>query len=307
LEAEDFPIGAPLEFTQTRIEQIPEFWGTAQAVEGLTENDDPRTMNIWARYQRQAASPGTASAMIRSMMESDVRAVLPNLRVPTLVMWHESPANRAWEYAPLSRYLAEHIPDAKLLEIGGDQPAELNVFIDEIREFLTGVREESTDADRVLATVLFSDIVGSTELAARLGDREWGALLYAHHDVVRRQLERFRGSEVKTLGDGFLATFDGPARAIRCASAICDAARRLDLEVRVGLHTGEVEFREGDVGGIAVHIAARVAALAEASQVLVSRTVTDLVTGSGIRFDDAGTHELKGVPGAWQLFSVQPQ
>ena len=304
LRDDDFPIGAPPELLETWLQQVPDSWGRAVAIPGLSQDQDERTVAMWARYQRQAASPGTAQALIRMLVTHDVRRVLGDIHVPTLVLAHQPPVETYQPYVANSEFLAERIPDAKLLEIGGDAPADMNVFVDEVQEFLTGVRD-APEADRVLATVLFSDIVGSTERAAKLGDREWRSLLDAHDDLVRRQLDRFRGTEVKTLGDGFMATFDGPARAIRCAAAIREAVERLDVRVRIGIHTGEVELRGDDVGGIAVHIAARVAALAGAAEVLVSRTVTDLVAGSGIEFAERGAHELKGVPGSWQLYSLQ--
>jgi class 3 adenylate cyclase len=303
LRDDDFPIGAPPELIESWLTQVPDSWGRAVPVPGLSHDQDERTIAMWARYQRQAASPGTAQALIRMLTTHDVRRVMGDIHVPTLVLAHQPPVETFQPYVANSRYLAERIPDAKLVEIGGEAPADMNVFVDEVQEFLTGVRQ-APEADRVLATVLFSDIVGSTERAAKVGDREWRELLDQHDELVRRQLERFRGAEVKTLGDGFMATFDGPARAIRCAAAIREAVQRLDIRVRVGIHTGEVELRGDDVGGIAVHIAARVAALAGPSEVLVSRTVTDLVAGSGIAFADRGAHELKGVPGSWELYAV---
>ena len=209
--------------------------------------------------------------------------------------------------AMFGRYLSEHIPNAKLVELdGGDHlywVGDVDATLQEIEQFVTGARAQPR-AERVLATVLFTDIAGSTERAVELGDLRWGELLDAHHAIVRRQLERFRGREVKTMGDGFLAVFDGPARAIACACAIRDGVRQLGLGVRAGLHTGEIETSGSDVAGIAVHIAQRVSALADSGEVLVSRTVVDLVIGSGIQFEDRGEHQLKGVPNTWQLFAV---
>ena len=208
---------------------------------------------------------------------------------------------------PHATYLAEHIPGARLMELPGQENlifvGDTDAVIGEIQEFLTGVRSGPT-SDRVLSTVLFTDIVGSTDHAAALGDRRWRELLDRHDRAVHRQLERFRGLEVNTVGDGFLATFDGPGRAIECACAIRDVVEALDIQVRIGLHTGEIELRGDDVAGLAVHIGARIAAEAKAREVLVSSTVKDLVAGSGIEFEDRGEHELKGVPGSWKLFAV---
>ena len=236
--------------------------------------------------------------------ELDVRAVLPTVRAPTLVVQHSD--NR---FVPPAKgqYIAEHIPDAKYVEVPGRNWHHIvepwRPSFREVAEFLTGEQADVPD-DRLLATVLFTDMVDSTRRAAEMGDRDWHALLDAHDIVVRAQLSRFRGREVNTSGDGFLATFDGPHRAIRCAMAIRDAVQALGIEVRAGLHTGECEIRGDDIGGIAVHIGARVSALAEPNEVLVSSTLRDLVIGSGLVFDDRGTHELKGVPGDWHLFAV---
>ena len=254
--------------------------------------------------ERLAASPGTFALMMPLVTEVDVRAVLPTVRVPTLVVQHaDDPLiPPAW-----GKDVADHISGAKYVELPGR-----NMFhfvepwresFQEIAEFLTGQQAEVAD-DRVLATVLFTDIVDSTRRAAEMGDRDWHALLDAHDAVVRSQLARFRGREVNTSGDGFLAMFDGPQRAIRCAMAIRDAVQALGIEVRAGLHTGECEVRGDDIGGIAVHIGARVSALAGPNDVLVSSTLRDLVIGSGLEFDDRGAHQLKGVPGEWQLFAV---
>jgi class 3 adenylate cyclase len=235
----------------------------------------------------------------------DVRAVLPTIQVPTLVLHR---AGDTFVDIRHSRYLAEHIPGARLVELPGEEAisfgSETAPLLDEIEEFMTGERRTS-DTERILATVMFSDIVASTQRASELGDRRWRDLLESIELAVTRELSRFRGRAIKTMGDGFLATFDGPARAIRCATAIRDAARaQFGLEVRSGLHTGEVEVIGNDVGGIAVHIGARVGACAGPGDVLVSGTVKDLVVGSGIPFEDRGERELKGVPGTWRLWAV---
>jgi len=235
----------------------------------------------------------------------DIRHILPTIRVPTLIM-HRS-GDRALDVRG-ARYLAEHIPGAKYVELPGIDHLpwvgeSTDASVDEIEEFLTGTHQVS-EPDRVLATILFTDIVGSTQRLAALGDRRWRDVLDEHFRLTRHELARHRGREVKTTGDGLLATFDGPARAIRCASAIRDETRRLGIEIRAGLHTGEVQVLEQDLGGIAVHTGARVAAEAGPGEVLVSSTVRDLVAGSGIEFDDRGVHTLKGVPGEWRLFRV---
>jgi class 3 adenylate cyclase len=267
---------------------------------------DTRLRQAWSRYERQAASPGSTLAIVRLIYESDLRAALPAIRVPTLVIHRTQASGFSVEHG---RYLASHIQDAVLAELpgvdnliwAGDQDS----IVAEIQAFLTGVRP-AHQPDRVLATVLFTDIVGSTVLAAQLGDARWQLLLDEHHRAARRVLERFGGREVKTTGDGFLATFDAPARAVRCALALREAVRELDLEIRSGLHTGEIEVRPDDISGLAVHIGSRVAALAGAGEVLVSGTVKDLVIGSGISFEDRGLHVLKGVPGEWRTFAAEP-
>jgi class 3 adenylate cyclase len=281
-------------------------WGTGEYQHAMNPdmpwNDEIRA--TWARMERLAASPGTFARMLPPAAELNVRAVLPTIRVPTLVLQHTDdpmiPPERG-------KYIADHIPGAKYVEIPGR-----NVYhfvepwresFQEITEFLTGQQAEVAD-DRVLATVLFTDIVDSTRRAAEIGDRDWHALLDAHDAIVRAQLARFRGREVNTSGDGFLAMFDGPQRAIRCAMSIRDAVQTLGIEVRAGLHTGECEVRGDDIGGIGVHIGARVSALAGPNEVLVSSTLRDLVIGSGLEFEERGTYELKGVPGEWHLFAV---
>ena len=304
--APDYLIGLPQRLIDAAVDFTEKVWGTAAQMDVFAPElaADTELRQSVARYQRQVASPGAAAAMSRMTFEVDVRHVLPSIQVPTLVLHHaDSRAARVGH----GRYLAEHIPGARYIELPGSGPAfigrDREEQIDEIEEFLTGVRPVP-QADRVLATVLFTDVVDSTMHAAARGDRAWRDLLERHRELVRRQLERHRGREVNTTGDGFLATFDGPARAIHCASAIIQASRALGVEIRAGLHTGEVELMGSDVGGIAVHIGARVSALAATGEVLVSSTVKDLVAGSGIQFDDRGAHTLKGVPGEWHLFAV---
>ena len=259
----------------------------------------------WARLLRASASPAAAVALYRMNIDIDVRHVLSAIRVPTLLL-HRT-GDRVIDIAA-SRYLAGHIAAAKLVELTGEDHhfgvGDWEAIVGETEEFLTGVRHVP-ETDRILATVLFTDIVGATERAAVLGDRAWREVLERHHGVVRRELARFRGREIDTAGDGFLAAFDGPARAVRAACAIGAALRPLGLDVRAGLHTGECEVLGDKLSGIAVHIGARIAALAGRGEVLVSSTVKDLVAGSGLRFRERGAHELKGVPGAWQLYSVE--
>jgi len=267
--------------------------------------DDPLAKAWLGRYRRAGISPDGLTKLVGMFMDIDVRHVLPTLRLPTLVLHRHGDRVVNWR---AGRWMAGQIPGARYVELPGNDHfpwiGDSNVVIEEIREFLTGVRV-GPDPDRVLATVMFTDVVGSTERAASLGDRRWQDLLDAHDAAVRHQLEAFKGGEVKTMGDGFLATFDGPARAIRCGRAIRDAASSLGLEVRIGLHTGEIEVRGDDIGGVAVHIGQRVSAIAQPSEVVVSSTVKDLVAGSGLEFDDRGEHELKGVPGSWRLFAVR--
>ena len=288
------------------IENILERWGKGTAIGYFIPSraDDEYAREWFGRLQLQSASPGDALATMRMAFEIDVRHVAPSIVTPTLILHRTDDRVCHVENA---RWLARHVQGSKYVELPGDTHPP---FVDgedmmaEIREFLTGVREPA-EPDRVLATVLFTDIVGSTERARELGDRRWRDLVARHHEVVRAELTRFRGREVDTAGDGFFATFDGPARAIRSAKAISESVRGLGLEIRAGLHTGEVELAGDDVRGIAVHTGARVAAQAGASEVLVSQTVKDLVAGSGIELEDRGAHQLKGVPGEWRLFAVR--
>jgi len=299
---DDFPWGFTAEGWEDLRLAITAGWGTgvSQAVAAASTVDDDSARQWWARIERQSLSPGAVNDMLGVIADADVRPVLDSIHLPTLIVHRTGDT-----YVPVEhgRYLAEHIAGAKFVELpgidhagweGGDE------VLDEIEEFVTGHRPVH-ELDRVLATVLFTDIVGSTEKARELGDRQWRELLDRHDELARDELARHQGRLVKTTGDGLLATFDGPARAIRCASTLRQV---LPVPIRSGLHTGEVELRGDDVGGIAVHIGARVAALADAGEVLVSRTVKDLVAGSGITFKDRGMHTLKGVPEEWQLYSV---
>ncbi|MDP7738089.1 adenylate/guanylate cyclase domain-containing protein [Mycobacterium paragordonae] len=282
-------------------------WGTGEFMHVINP-DMPWNEEIraaWARYERLGASPGTAALMMSLITETDVRALLPTVRVPTLVLHHTDDPFFPPEWG---KDVADLIAGAKYVELPGRNmfhfvEPDWRASFQEIAQFLTGHQADVAD-DRVLATVLFTDIVDSTRRAAEIGDRDWHALLDAHDAVVRSQLARYRGREVNTSGDGFLAMFDGPQRAIRCAVAIRDAVQALGIEVRAGLHTGECEIRGADIGGIAVHIGARVSALAGPNEVLVSSTLRDLVIGSGLEFADRGVHQLKGVPGEWRLFAV---
>lgn len=266
---------------------------------------DPVTMATLARYFRHSASPSAAAALLRMNTEIDVRAVLPTIKVPTLIVHRADDQDALIDGA---RWMARQIPGSTFLELPGADHlpyiGDTEPILAAAQEFLTGVRPLPSSV-RVLATVLFTDIVRSTEHAAELGDRRWVALLETHRAVVRQEIERWRGQEIDTTGDGFLITFDGPARAIRCAQAILNAAAEQGLQVRAGLHTGEIERRGSQIGGIAVHIGARVAASAKPGEVLVSSTVKDLVAGSGIGFEDRGIHTLKGVPDHWRLFAAE--
>jgi class 3 adenylate cyclase len=292
------------------IDLIDRLWGSGEytlARYAPVGRLDDAERQIVARFERQSASPSAVMAIRRMNREIDARHVLPSIRVPTLIM------HRIGDHAisiESGRFLAEKIPGAKMVELPGENHNPLfeteivDRMIGETEEFLTGARHHEVEVDRVLATVLFTDIVDSTKRAAALGDRQWRALLDRHDDMVRQQLLRFRGQEVKNLGDGFMATFDGPARAVRCAASISASVRPLGIAVRSGLHTGEVELKRDDVAGIAVHIAARVAAEAQAGETVVSSTVRDLVAGSGLRFQDRGIRALKGLPEEVHLYRV---
>jgi pimeloyl-ACP methyl ester carboxylesterase len=300
------PWGHTEEEWRAMIDTIEERWGQGSDGRAPSAIGDESYRQWWGTYQRLAASPGAAVSVMQMNKEIDVRSILSAIRVPTLV------AHRTGDRVirvEQGRFLAEHVPGARLVELAGVDHApwagNMDAILDEVEEFLTGDRH-APETDRVLATVLFTDIVGSTERAAALGDRKWRDLLEGYYALARRELARFRGREVDTAGDGFFASFDGPARGIRCGAAIAAGVRPLGIEVRAGLHTGECEVIGEKVGGIAVHIGARVAGLAQPGEVLVSNTVKDLVAGSGIGFEERGAHVLKGVPGEWRLFAVAP-
>jgi pimeloyl-ACP methyl ester carboxylesterase len=302
--AADNPWGRNDEQLAARLRLIEEYWGQGRSVDvyapSLSQNDEYRRFT--GRLERAAASPGAALAIIRMNHEIDVRHILPTVSVPTLVLHRTGDRPVPVEHG---RYLGQHIPGAKYAELPGEDhlpwAGDTDALCGEIQAFLTGARSDP-EPDRVLATVLFTDIVDSTKRAAEVGDRAWRELIGHHHFLVRQQLERYRGREIKTTGDGFLAAFDGPARAVRCGRAIVDAIKSLDMQIRAGVHTGECEIIGEDVAGIAVHIGARVAALAGADEVMVTSTVKDLVAGSGLRFDARGHRTLKGVPGEWNVF-----
>jgi class 3 adenylate cyclase len=293
------------------LEEMTAGWGTQAYASEVFDLAAPSTIGDveqrqwWARLQRQSASPNSAAAIERIWAQIDIRPALPTIQAPTLVL--HSTGDRI-EQVEAGRDFASRIPGARFVELAGDEwtvwTGDQDTLFAEIEGFVRGIRDEQAEMDRVLATVVFTDIVSSTERAAALGDRGWHELLDQHHAVVRAMLGRYRGHEVETAGDGFLATFDGPARAVHCARAIADAVRPLGLEIRAGVHTGEIELDGEKVRGIAVHIGSRVGALAGASEVLVSQTVKDLVAGSGLAFEDAGEHELKGVPDRWRLYRV---
>jgi class 3 adenylate cyclase/pimeloyl-ACP methyl ester carboxylesterase len=302
----DHPFGWKDERWKSFLDSIDHHWGTPQGISvtmwAPSIANDPRAAEGLASYFRASASPGAAAAIMKMNREIDVRHILPATRVPTLIL-HRT-AERVIDVGQ-ARYMAQHIPGAKLVELPGEDHipwfGDQASILDEVEQFLTG-RRHAHEPERVLATVLFVDIAGSTALAATLGDNPWRELLETFYARVREVLHQYRGREINTSGDGFLATFDGPARAVRCASAIRDTVRSLNLEVRCGLHTGECELVGSDIAGIAVHTGARVAALAAPGEVLVSQTVRDLVAGSGLVLEEYGTYTLKGVPNEWRLF-----
>jgi pimeloyl-ACP methyl ester carboxylesterase len=305
--APDYPWGRRPEEFEARLRTIGQTWGTGASTQLYAPSlaGDEKLLKSVGAYERASASPGAVMALLRMNMEIDARHILPAIRVPTLVLHRTGDRAVRVEHA---RCIAERVPGAKLVEFPGDDHwaavGDSEALLGEIEEFLTGERH-ALEPDRVLATVLFTDIVGATEKAATLGDRRWRELITQHHVLVRQQLQRFRGREIDTAGDGFLAVFDGPARAVRCACAVGEALRPLGVRIRAGLHTGECEVIDDKLGGLAVHIGARVASLAAPDEVLVSSTVKDLVAGSGLAFQDRGVHPLRGVPGEWRLFAVE--
>lgn len=302
----DYPWAPTPEQREQAYELVEREWGRDMDLTDLAPTvagNEPFKQRL-ATYFRRSASPGAAVALLRMNTLIDVRKVLPAIRVPTLILHRTGDRDANVEEG---RWIASRISGARFVELPGHDHlpwvGDQDAVLDEVEEFLTGVRR-GPDPDRILATVLFTDIAGSTELAARLGDRAWRELLEMHHLLVRKELVRFRGREIDTAGDGFLALFDGPTRAMRCALAIRDAVRHLGMEIRAGVHTGEVEVEGDKVRGIAVHAGARVAAAAKAGEVLVSGTVKDLAAGSGIQLSERGRHALKGVPGEWHLFAA---
>jgi pimeloyl-ACP methyl ester carboxylesterase len=314
LRKDDYPWAPTREEYLRFIEERERFWGTEPYTSRMLEGFAPDAeygedvKGWWAKYIRSCASPTSAGAASRANLQIDARHLLPSVRVPTLLLASEKSGD-----VKDARYMAERIPGAELVELPGASHAWFanpEPIAREAERFLTDIWEggewELVETDRVLATVLFTDIVGSTRKAAELGDAAWRELLGRHHALIRRQLVRFQGKELDTAGDGFFASFDGPARAIRCARAIAEGVNELGIDIRAGLHTGECEIIDGKVGGIAVHIGARVASEAQPGEVLVSSTVKDLVAGSGIEFRERGVADLKGIPGEWRLYAVDP-
>jgi class 3 adenylate cyclase len=303
---DDYPWAPDPVERERDIAETERTWGRVDPTSTLAPSlaDDQAFRDWLTRYLRLSASPRAAAAVLRMNTQIDTRAVLPAIRVPSLLIYRTGDFDVQVDEG---RWIASQIPDARFVELPGSDhlmwAGDAEAILDEIEAFLTGVRRGPAP-DRVLTTVLFTDIAGSTERAAAMGDRDWAALLERHHVAIRRELDRFQGREVDTAGDGFLARFDGPARAVRCAIGAGQAVRDLGLEIRAGVHTGEVELVGGTIRGVAVHIGARIAGLAAPGQVLVSRTVKDLVAGSGLVFEDHGEHELKGVPDPWQLYAV---
>jgi pimeloyl-ACP methyl ester carboxylesterase len=307
-DAPDYPIGYPEHLRDRGIQWWLDVWGTGQQYRVTTPSivADEEFVRLQARWERLVIPPATARLVFSLVADLDVRGILDSIRVPTLVMHR-----RGDRWIPVShgRYLADHIQGARYVEFSGEDHfqfvGDVDAIAREIKSFLGATRETRLEeADRMLATVLFTDIVSSTERAADLGDRRWKELLDSHDRMVRNALDKFGGREIKTTGDGFLAAFDGPGKAVNCADEVRAGAKSLGMQIRAGLHVGEVELRGADIGGIAVHVASRVLSNAAPDEILVSSTVKDLVIGAGIEFDDRGPHELKGVPGEWRLYAV---
>lgn len=305
--SEDYPWAPKLEERKKWLDSLEEKWGGPVDIETLAPSaaHDKRFRDWWATYLRRSVSPKAAVAIGNMNSSIDIRNILSTVRVPTLILHRsgDKEANIEEGY-----YIRDRIPGAKFIELEGEDHfpivGDFDSILNEVEEFITGVRP-TQDPDRILATVVFTDIVGSTDLIEELGDRKWKNLLEDHRLLIRKRLREFRGNEIETIGDGFLATFDGPARAIKCASAIIESMEELGIELRVGVHTGECEILEDGIAGIAVHIAARVASKSNAGELVVSRTVKDLVAGSGIKFEDRGYHSLKGIDEKWHLFTVR--
>jgi class 3 adenylate cyclase len=313
--AEDYPIGSPLDVLERALDRVGD---PAALGRGVLDGEvglkmlapsaatDPDIATGFNRLARHTNPPATARAHGEAAVFTDLRPLLGSLRCPTLVLYR---SEDRFAGEPFARYLAEHIEGARLVEIPGQDNlcflGDHDALIGELEEFLIG-RRSGPEFERILATVLFTDIVASTDRVSEVGDRQWRKLLDEHDEAAREEIERFQGRFVKTTGDGVVATFDGPARGIRCAQAMAQRARALGLDVRAGLHTGEVEFRANDLHGLAVHVAQRVSSIAGAGEVVVSRTVVDLVAGSDLQFEDRGDHELKGVPGEWRLYAAVP-
>lgn len=308
LRADDYPIGLPEDMRDTVVQWARAWWGKPGYFDLMlpSRKDDSGFKDWLARYQRIAATPNTAITLYENFgMQVDLRSILSSVRVPTLVICRK---DAAWHRPEHSRYIAEHIPEARLVELPGADThpvfaADPDPVLNEIEEFITGVRS-TPEMDRTLATVMFTDIVNSTQHAARLGDREWLDVLERHNRITRDYLDRYRGRGIKTTGDGIMATFDGPTRAVMCAAHTRAAVRALGIDLRVGLHTGEIEMSGNDIGGMAVNIASRVMNVNEAGGIAASSTVRDLVVGSGIEFNPLGLHRLRGVPGEWNLFEL---
>lgn len=307
LQGPDYPHGVTKDAFEAVLEALSEAWGEGVSLSflALEKLEDEGFRRWWGRYERASGSPGLAVSAMRMDSELDIRDTLPAIHVPTLLIHRRDDPGVSVEGA---RLMAEQIPDARLVELPGTIHwpwiGDADAVVEEVEEFLTGTRQ-AVEPDRALATVLFTDIVGSTETVAELGDRRWRRLLEDHDATAARELAAYQGNLIKSTGDGLLATFDRPAAAIRCAQSLQETLSRQAVAIRAGLHTGEIELTDHDVAGMAVHIAARVSSLAEAGQTLVSRTVKDLVVGSGIEFEEAGATQLRGVPGEWELFAVK--